>query len=65
MLTSRGWWLLSFTILLLAMGGVLAMRGGAIALLLIGLAIFLWLVWEWTVFAVQARIVLNRLSIDR
>ena len=65
MLTSRGWWLLSFTVLLLAMGGVLAMRGGSISLLLIGLAIFLWLIWEWAVFAVQARIVLKRLAFER
>ena len=64
MLTARGWWLLTFVLLNLAMGAVLALRGPT-TLLMIGLALFLWFVWEWTVFAIQARVGLRNLEIRR
>ena len=62
MLTSRGWWLLLFILTLLAMGGIIALRGPA-TLLLVGLSLFLWFVWELAAFAVQARIVRRRIRI--
>jgi uncharacterized protein (DUF58 family) len=70
MLTSRGWWLLLFIITLLAMGGVLVLQsggfvGGRDALLLLGLVLAVWFAWEWTMFAVQARLAVRNLDLGR
>jgi uncharacterized protein (DUF58 family) len=66
MLTSRGWWLLLFIFTLLAMGGVLALQTHhPTTLLLLGLSLTLWFVWEWGAFAVQARLAVRDLNVTR
>jgi uncharacterized protein (DUF58 family) len=70
MLTSRGWWFLLFVLTLLAMGSVLALQSsghsaGIDGLLLLGLVLAIWFVWEWGNFAVQARIATRNLDLDR
>ena len=64
MLTTRGWCLLLFVLLLLAMGALLAIERLA-TLLLMGLTLLIWFSWEWAAFAVQARIGLRGLVIRR
>jgi uncharacterized protein (DUF58 family) len=67
MLTSRGWWFLLFVLTLLAMGGVLVLQPGrgSATLFLIALALGLWFAWEWSVFAVQARLAVRDLDLSR
>jgi hypothetical protein len=64
MLTARGWWLLVFVLTLLAMGGLFALRGPT-TVLVMGLTLFVWFVIEWAVFAIQAKIAVRKLSIER
>ncbi|MFO0808415.1 MAG: DUF58 domain-containing protein [Gemmataceae bacterium] len=64
MLTPRGWWFLLFVVTFLAMGAILALRGVA-TILLLGLTLFLWFVWEWAQFAIQARLATRNLTLTR
>lgn len=64
MLTARGWWLLAFVLMLLAMGAMLARRASP-AVLVLGLSIAVWFAWEWLAFSIQARFALRRLRIGR
>lgn len=64
MLTSRGWWLLAFVLMMLAMGAMLARRGSP-AVFLVGLTVAIWFAWEWLAFAVQARLSVRRLRVRR
>lgn len=65
MLTSRGWWVLAFILLTLALGSVIVMRGGPATLLLLGLTLFLWFAWEWGSFSIQARVGVRNLKLRR
>jgi len=65
-LTSRGWWFLLFTLTLLALGAMLVLNpNGPAAALVAGLALVCWFSWEWTVFAMQVRLAVRRLSLER
>jgi uncharacterized protein (DUF58 family) len=64
MLTARGWWFLLFVLTALGTGAILALRGPA-TLLLVGLALALWLGWEWAAFAAQACLAARRLTVRR
>src|SRR5947208_6401586 len=66
MLTSRGWWFLLFALMLMLMGALLALDPtGPPTALLLGLALGLWFAWEWTLFALQARLAARRLTLAR
>ena len=55
MLTSRGWWLLTLTLVVGGVGGVMAARGNP-TLFCAVMAIILWFVSEWAVFLYRVRI---------
>jgi uncharacterized protein (DUF58 family) len=60
-LTGRGWWCLFLVVLMLLVG----VGRGLTPLTLTGLALLLWLGWEWLSFAVRARTVVRRLGVER
>lgn len=64
MLTARGWWLLAFVLMLLAMGAMIVRRGSP-AVLVLGLSIAIWFAWEWLAFALQARFAVRKLRVRR
>jgi uncharacterized protein (DUF58 family) len=61
MLTARGFWLLFFAVAVLAVG--LALHVAVLELL--GLAVALWLAWEWLLFAVRCHDLRRRLRLRR
>jgi uncharacterized protein (DUF58 family) len=60
-MTARGWWCL-FCVVLMLLAGIV--RGSA-ALTLTGLALLLWLGWEWLFFSIRVRTLLRGLSVER
>ena len=61
MLTSRAWWFLLFDILVLCFG----ILGRQPALGLLGLALLLWFLSEWLLFAIRSKLTLRNLYVER
>jgi uncharacterized protein (DUF58 family) len=61
MLTSRGWWFLVVVLGLLVLG----LLGHQATLPLLALALLLWFLGEWLLFAVRARLVAPHLVVER
>jgi uncharacterized protein (DUF58 family) len=61
MLTSRGWWLLLFVFLILAVG-VLA---GQQTVAVLALTVLAWVFGQWLLFTVRARFVLRAVAVER
>ena len=61
MLTSRGWWFLILTVVLLG----LAVLTNLAALGFLTLTLLLWFVLEWVLFAVRSRLVARSLTLSR
>src|SRR5579872_3928822 len=61
MLTSRGWWLLFFSFLMLVFGLLLPLP----VLAVLGFAILLWFFWEWFAFQLRRHFVFPHLTVER
>jgi uncharacterized protein (DUF58 family) len=61
MLTSRGWWLLFFSFLMLVFGLLLPLP----VLAVLGFAILIWFLWQWLVFLLRRHFVFPHLRVER
>ncbi|HKB03836.1 MAG TPA: DUF58 domain-containing protein, partial [Gemmataceae bacterium] len=64
MLTPRGWWFLVVVLLLVGLGAALSERVGD-PIVVVGLTLLAWFLWEWAQFAYRYYVVLPTLSLHR
>src|SRR5262249_61893927 len=60
-MTTRGWWCLLVAGLMLLVGVLMTLS----SLVVTGLAIVLWIGWEWLFFSIRLRTLLRRLRVER
>src|SRR5262245_29891352 len=64
MLTPRGWWFLFILLMQIALGAALSDRVGN-SIVVVGLALLAWFLWEWGQFAYRFYYVVPRLTLRR
>src|SRR5262245_61850431 len=64
MLTQRGWWFVVVLFLQVALGAALSNRVGD-AIVVVGLSLLAWFLWEWAQFAYRFYYVVPRLTLRR
>jgi uncharacterized protein (DUF58 family) len=64
LLTPRGWWFLAIVLLLCGLGAGLSPKIGD-SVVVIGLVLLAWFLWEWGQFAYRYYVVLPRLTLRR